>query len=376
MAETAEFIVIGAGVSGASAAAYLAPHGRVLLLEAEDQPGYHATGRSAALWTPHYGNKLVRTLIAGSRDFFLEPPEGFCESPLLEPRGLLTFAAAEQVAALERQLAELGPGHRVQPIEPAIACKRVPILRPEGIAAALYDPDVLAMDVNAIHRGFLRTASRLGGAPHCEARIVSIARNGDVWHVASDAEQFEAPVIVNAAGAWADQIAIMAGAKPIGLQPMRRTAVIVDGPEGVDVQSWPAVDTANDEGERYFKPEAGKLMLSPGDETPVEPQDAQPEELDVAIVVDWFETVTTMKVRQVRHRWAGLRSFVADRAPVVGFDPAVEGFFWLAGQGGYGIMLAPVLGRIAAGLIVEGALPADLREAGLDPAAIAPGRLR
>jgi len=376
LVETADFIVIGAGVSGAAAAAYLAPHGRVLLLEAEDQPGYHATGRSAALWTPHYGNKLVRTLIAGSRDFFLEPPEGFCENPLLEPRGMLTFAAEENVDALDRQLAEMGPGHRVQPMEPAIACKMVPILRPEGVAAALYDPDVLAMDVNAIHRGYLRTASRQGAAPHCEARIVSIARNGNVWHVASDAEAFEAPVIVNAAGAWADEIAIMAGVKPVGLQPMRRTAVIVDGPDKVDVQGWPAVDAASDEGERYFKPEAGKLMLSPGDETPVDPQDAQPEDLDVAIVIDWFETVTTLKVRQVRHRWAGLRSFVADRAPVVGFDPSVEGFFWLAGQGGYGIMLAPVLGRTTTALIAEGTLPADLHEAGLDPAAIAPGRLR
>jgi D-arginine dehydrogenase len=245
LVETAEFIVIGAGVSGAAAAAYLAPHGRVLLLEAEDQPGYHATGRSAALWTPHYGNKLVRTLIAGSRDFFLEPPEGFCENPLLEPRGLLTFVAAEHVDALDRQLAELGPGHRVQPIDPAIACKRVPILRQDGIAAALYDPDVLAMDVNAIHRGFLRTASRIGGAPRCEVRIISITRNGNAWHVASDAEAFEAPILVNAAGAWADEIAIMAGVTPVGLQPMRRTAVIVDGPEGVDVQGWPVVDTAS-----------------------------------------------------------------------------------------------------------------------------------
>ncbi|MEX0809826.1 MAG: FAD-binding oxidoreductase [Dongiaceae bacterium] len=373
MVETADFIVIGAGVSGASAAANLAPHGRVLLLEAEDQPGYHATGRSAALWTPHYGNQLVRTLIAGSRDFLMDPPDGFSEHKLLEPRGLLTFAAPDHVDAIDRQLGEMGDGHRVQRIEPAIACKMVPILRPEIVAAATYDPDVLAMDVNAIHRGFLRAASRKGVAPHCEVRVISIARRGNVWHVASDAEEFEAPVIVNAAGAWADEIAIMAGVKPIGLQPMRRTAVIVDGPDKVDVQSWPAVDQANIE--RYFKPEAGKFMLSPGDETPVDPQDAQPEDLDVAIVIDWFETVTTLKVRQVRHRWAGLRSFVSDRAPVVGFDPSVEGFFWLAGQGGYGIMLSPVLGRVTAALIAEGALPADLRDAGLDPAAIAPGRL-
>jgi D-arginine dehydrogenase len=374
LVSTADFIVIGAGVSGAAAAAYLAPHGSVLLLEAEDQPGYHATGRSAALWTPHYGNRLVRTLIAGSRDFLTDPPEGFAEHPLLEPRGSLTIADAEQVDAIERQLAGMGPGHRVQRIEPAIACKRVPILRREGVAAALYDPDVLAMDVNAIHRGYLRMASRTGAAPHCEVRVTGIRRKDGVWHVASDFEQFEAPVIVNAAGAWADEIAILAGVTPVGLQPMRRTAVIVDGPEGIDVQGWPAVDRADVE--RYFKPEAGKLMLSPGDESPVEPQDAQPDELDIAIAIDWFETVTTMKVRQVRHRWAGLRSFVADRAPVVGFDPASDGFFWLAGQGGYGIMLAPVLGRICAGLIVEGALPADLRDAGLDAAAIAPLRLR
>jgi D-arginine dehydrogenase len=374
MTETSDFIVIGAGASGASAAAHLAPLGTVQLLEAEQQPGYHSTGRSAALWTPHYGNAPVRRLIAGSAAFLNEPPDGFADHPLLTPRGAMTVADATSVDALADTVAELDNHPRLERLDGDEAVRRVPILRRDVVVAGLYDPDVADMDVNAIHRGFLRMASKAGARLQCDARVDAIARDGGVWLVAAGGDRFEAPVVVNAAGAWADEIGQMAGLAPIGLTPMRRTAIIVDGPDGIDAQGWPAVDRAAIES--YFKPDAGKLMMSPGDETPVPPQDVQPDDFDVAVVIDWFETVTTLPVRQVRHRWAGLRSFVADRAPVVGFDEGGDGFFWLAGQGGYGIMLAPVLGRVTASLIATGALPADLAPGGLDAADLAPARLR
>jgi D-arginine dehydrogenase len=374
MTKTADFIVIGGGAAGASAAAHLAPHGAVAILEAESQPGYHATGRSAALWEPNFGNALVRTLIAGSGDFLRQPPDGFSEHPLLTPRGGLTVADADSTDDLAAIAGERGPNSSLEPLSPDEAVRRVPILRRETIVAAHFDHDVFDMDVNALHRGFLRMAAKSGATLQGDARVGSIARNGKDWQVTAGSETFSAPIVVNAAGAWAEEMGRLAGCKPIGLVPMRRTAVTVDGPADADVQSWPAVDRAGIP--NYFKPEAGKLMVSPGDETPSEPQDAQPDELDVAIAIDWFETITTLSVKRVHHSWAGLRSFVADRTPVVGFDDTAEGFFWLAGQGGYGIMLSPVLGRATASLIVDKALPADLLQAGLTPSMIGPARLR
>lgn len=374
MSRTADFIVIGAGAAGASAAAHLAPHGSVAILEAESQPGYHATGRSAALWEPNFGNALVRTLIAGSAAFLREPPEGFSEHKLITPRGGLTVADAESADALAAIAKERGPNSGFEPLTPDEALRRVPILRRETLVAAYFDHSVFDMDVNALHRGFLRVAAKSGATLHGDARVSSLARNDGTWRVTAGSETFEAPIVVNAAGAWAGEIGTLAGCSPIGLTPMRRTAVTVDGPPDGDLQSWPAVDRAGIP--NYFKPEAGKLMVSPGDETPSEPQDAQPDELDVAIAIDWFETITTLAVKRVHHSWAGLRSFVADRSPVVGFDDKVDGFFWLAGQGGYGIMLSPVLGRTTASLIVDRKLPADLQKAGVTPEAIGPARLR
>ena len=374
MTRTADFIVIGAGAAGAAAAAYLAPQGSVTIFEAESQPGYHATGRSAALWEPNFGNALVRALIAGSAEFVKQAPDGFSEHPLLAPRGELIVADAETLDALAETVAELGPTATFEPLTPDEALRRVPILRRENVVAVQYDHSVFDMDVNALHRGFLRMAARSGATLQCDARVAAIARKDGRWEVTAGSEIWEAPVVVNAAGAWAEEIGRLAGCAPIGLVPLRRTAVTIDGPADVDVQAWPAVYRPGMP--NYFKPEAGKLMVSPGDETPSEPQDAQPDELDIAIAIDWFETITTLPVRRVHSSWAGLRSFVADRSPVVGFDDAAEGFFWLAGQGGYGIMLAPVLGRTTAALIVDGALPADLQQAGLTPAMIGPARLR
>lgn len=365
-----DFLVIGAGISGAAAAYELAATGRVLLVEAEGAPGYHSTGRSAALYTRNYGVPVVQAINAASHAFFIDPPDGFAEHPLLTPRGALTLArpGAEDLLAPIQALSS--PGNEIVPVTVAEALRLAPLLRPDGVAGGVYEAGVMDMDVAGIHQGFLRGARRRGAELRCDARVTGMRRQGGGWQVAVGGETIAAGVVVNAAGAWADEVGALAGAKPIGLVPKRRTAILVDPPEGLAVEAMPLVEFAGDEA--YFKPDAGKIMASPGDQTPTAPQDAQPEEWDTAVLVDWLQRHTTLQVRRVGHAWAGLRSFVADEAPVVGFDDDVENFFWLAGQGGFGIMMAPALSRAAAGLIAGTGLPADL---GVPAAAIAPARL-
>ena len=370
-----QFVVVGAGVSGAAAAYELALHGRVLLLEGEARPGYHSTGRSAALYTRNYGNRIVRALNAASLPFLLEPPPGFTDHPLLRPRGALTIATAEHRAALDALLALGGPGNEIRALTPDQAVEMVPILRRERIAFAAYEPDVMDMDVDAIHQGFLKGLARRGGTLVCNAAVTALEQHGGGWQIATAAGQtFAAPILINAAGAWADAVGELAGLAPIGLVPKRRTAIIIDLPPGVSPRAWPAVDEAGEDS--YFKPEADALMASPGDATSIPPCDVQPEELDVAIVADWLERATHLEVRRISHRWAGLRCFVADDVPVVGRDPGAEGFYWLAGQGGYGIMMAEALGRATAALVTTDALPTDITAGGVTAADLAPERLR
>jgi D-arginine dehydrogenase len=371
-----DFLVVGAGISGAAAAAEMARHGRVIVLEAESRPGYHSTGRSAALFTPNYGNRLVRTLVGAGRSFFTAPPAGFSETPLLRPRGELAFAGANARLALDELLALSRPGDEIEEITPARALDLVPALRREAVVFAAYERGVWDMDVAAIHQGFLRGLSKRGGEVVCDARVEALDYRAGKWQATAGGKTYAAPVVVNAAGAWADELGRLAGARAIGLTPKRRTAVLVDGPADADCSAWPMVyELGLDRYECYFKAEAGTLMLSPGDATPTPPCDAAPEELDIAIAVDWLERVSHIRVRHLRRKWAGLRSFVADDAPVVGFDPDAEGFVWLAGQGGYGIMLSPTLGRAVAGLVTSGDLPADLRALGLSRDSLSPLRL-
>jgi D-arginine dehydrogenase len=373
MTRAFDAIVIGAGISGAGAAYELAAMRRVLMLEAESRPGYHSTGRSAALYTPNYGNDVVRALILAGRPFLDRPPQGFADYPLLKPRGAVAIAGPEDIAAFEARLALSGPGHEIHEIAPEDAVRRVPILRREAIARALYETDIEDMDVAAIHQGFLTGFRHRGGELACEARADRIERREGTWQVRAGDLAASAPILVNAGGAWADEIAALAGLPPVGLVPKRRTAILVDLPPGIDPAGWPALDDCGNE--HYFRPDSGtRLMVSPGDETPSPPCDAQPDEMDVAYLVDWLEHTTTLQVRRLAHQWAGLRSFVADQSPVVGPDPLAEGFYWLAGQGGYGIMLAAPLARAVAGLIESGALPADLIEHGATSAALAPRR--
>jgi D-arginine dehydrogenase len=369
-------IVIGAGISGASLACALAHDRRVLMLEAEGAPGYHSTGRSAALYTRNYGPPVVQLINAASHAFYTSPPPGFAEVPLLRPRGALTVAAPGDEAHLAPVLALGGPGNRIDRIDAARVLAMAPLLRAEAVAAAGHEPGVMDMDVAAIHQGFLRGFRRAGGVLACERRVMHIERVAGAWRVDCGDARFEAPLLVNAAGAWADEIAVRAGVAPIGLVPKRRTAILVEPPPelAAAVVDMPAIDFAGSDA--YLKPDAGRIMASPGDETPIAPQDVQPEELDIAMIADVLERRTHLRMRRVARAWAGLRSFVADRVPVVGFAPDAPGFFWLAGQGGFGIMMAPALAAAAASLIATGRMSDALGDAGVAAAELAPQRLR
>lgn len=374
MNRTADVVVLGAGIAGASIAAFLAPQARVLIVEAEAQPGRHATGRSAATFFETYGNAAVRALVRASRTFLLDPPDGFAAVPLMTPRAAMFVATLAQLPQLQALRADPAIASVTRVIGVDDALRRVPILRPEALAGAVLDESGFDIDVDALLQGFLRRARAAGAQLVADVGFDSdIDHRDGVWRVRGRDGTIEAPVLVNAAGAWADEVARRAGVATIGLQPLRRTALIVPAPQGVDGSAWPMVIDVQER--FYFKPDAGHLLLSPANEDPSPPCDAAPDELDVAIAVDRFEAATTHPVRRVLHRWAGLRSFVADRTPVVGFAPDAPGFFWLAGQGGYGIETSPALGALAASLVRgETSLPASLAGHGVDAAALSPAR--
>lgn len=371
-AESWGVVVIGAGIAGASVAAELAAAGqRVLLLERESQPGYHTTGRSAALYTVAYGPAVIRALTRASGAAFAAPPDGARPHPFLRPRGALFLAREDQRAAMAHLREELGAA--VRPMTVAEVKARMPLLRPGYLAAAVLDPGAADIDVEALHRHYLRRLTAAGGVLRCAAPVTALARDGAGWRIEAGGVEIRAELVVNAAGAWADVLAGMAGVAPVGLDPRRRTAVLVTPPAGVVPDAWPmAVDV--DE-QFYIKPDAGKFLLSPADETPSDPCDAQPEELDIAIAIDRVQAAFDLPVRRVDHAWAGLRSFVADRCPVVGHAPDAPGFVWLAGQGGYGIQSAPALARVAAALTLGRPLPGDTVDEGVTAAALSPARL-
>ena len=366
-----DFIVIGAGIAGASTAAWLARSRSVLLLERESSPGYHTTGRSAALFAATYGNATIRCLTAASRPFLEAPPRGFADHPLLAPRGCLFLGRADQAGSLAAMARELGEG-ACRWLDAEDVVRRVPVLRHGYAAGGLLEPDAMDIDVHALHQGFLRLARTEGAVVRTDAGVDAVTRRGGFWEVRCGGLIHRGAVLVNAAGAWADEVARMAGAAPVGLAPLRRTAILLDPPAGMRPDAWPAVIDADEQ--FYFKPDAGKILASPADETPSPPCDAQPEELDIAICVDRLQQAADIPVRRVGHAWAGLRCFVADRTPVIGFDPGVPGFFWLAAQGGYGIQTAPACGRLAAALALGRDIPPDIASLGLSAGALAPGR--
>jgi len=343
---SADIIVIGAGIAGASAAAELAANAGVTLLEMEPQPGYHATGRSAAYFAAAYGKKVVRDFTGCCEGFFRQPPEGFSEVDLLRPRDCMFFGRADQAARL-RAMQQDNPG--LAELSAAEVHQRVPVFADGYLHAGLWEPRGGDLDVDAILQGYLRLFRRRGGRLLGSHGVNSLRRTAGAWQVHAAGLTFEAPVVVNAAGAWADRVAGMAGLAGLGIRPLRRTAFTIAAPAGVDVADWPNMIDADEA--FYFKPEAGHILISPADETPSEPCDAQPDDYDVAVGVDRFERATGLDIRHVITRWAGLRTFAPDRVFVAGFDPRCEGFCWLAGQGGYGIQSAPAMAQLTRWLV-------------------------
>jgi len=359
MSFDADIAVIGAGMAGASLAAEVAGRASVLLLEAEDQPGYHSTGRSAAFWAESYGGPYVQPLTTASGPFLAE--HGF-----LDRRGALHIADGEGLAALAALETEFGDRVGFERLDQRDVQSRLPGLRP-GWVAGLFEPSCADIDVAALHAFYLARARRHGVRLVTGAEVGALSRDGAGWTVETRAGAFRVRMIANAAGAWADRVAALAGAPPVGLQPYRRTLsqLRIDPSAPADL---PLVIDAL--GRFYFKPEAGgRLWLSPHDETPCDPCDCAPEELDVAVAIDRLEGVVDWKVERVERSWAGLRSFAPDRRPVYGFDPAAPAFFWCAGQGGFGIQTAPAAAKLAADLLLQ-RLPT------LDPEPYAPDRFR
>ena len=377
MTDRFDVVIIGGGIAGAGAGYELARAGKkVVLLERESQPGYHTTGRSAALFAETYGNAPIRALTVASREFLMNPPAGVASVPILTPRGALHIGGMAQAAGLDAKfedMRKLVPS--VKRLDAAETQALMPILKPEAVSGgALAEPDAMDIEVHALHNGLLRGMAAAGGRIVTDAEVTGLSQAGADWQVESSKGVFTAPVVINAAGAWSDVIAGMAGVKPVGLKPKRRTAVTFDPPNGTDIHAWPMVIDADEQW--YFKPDAGRILLSPCDETDSEPTDAQPDEMDIAIAVDRLETVSNLQVRRLAAKWAGLRSFVEDRTVVCGFDSEKPGFFWLAAQGGYGIQTSAAMARVAGALAQGRGLPQDVADLGVTEQDLSPSRLR
>lgn len=361
-------IVIGAGIAGASVAAFLAPNARVVLLEREAQPGMHTTGRSAAMFEETYGPPQVRALTRASRAWFER------DATWLTPRGSLFVGRAEQRDAVDTMHAALAAeGAAVQRVGAAQAMAHVPLLRPEATAHALACEGGCDIDVHAVHQQYLREARSHDAALVLDIRLIRLEHVHQRWEAeASDGRRWRAPIVVNAAGAWVDEVAGLAGVAPIGIQPRRRSAFTFAPPAGSDVRAWPLVVGIDED--FYFKPDAGLLLGSPANADLVQPHDVVAEELDVATGIARIEEATTMTIRRPLRTWAGLRSFVPSGDLVGDFEDAVPGFFWCCGQGGYGIQTSPAMGEACAARILGHAMPSRIADQGLTFDALAARR--
>ncbi len=365
---TTDIAIIGAGIAGAGIAAELAGDFNVVLVEQESRPGHHSTGRSAAIFIQNYGNAVIRALSRTSLPLFKSADPSLFPNPLLSQRGLLAIADDESLPALHALLSESEGLHEISLDQ---ACEMVPVLRRDTLVAAAYEADAQDIDVAALHQGWLRKAKVAGGRLLTDAPLTRAERRSGRWVLETKAAEIDAGIIVDAAGAWADKVATACGVAPVGIQPMRRTIAVLPAPEGHDVSRWPLFDDA---AERWYaKPDAGRLYVSPADEDPVEPPDAFPDDMVLAEGLYRFEQAVDFPVTRVERSWAGLRSFAPDRTPVAGFDRTAEGFFWLAGQGGYGMQTSPALSKLAASLIRHAAVPEGLDE--IVPA-LSPNRFR
>jgi len=368
-------IVIGAGMAGASVAYFMAPHARVLVLEREAFAGMHSTGRSAALFSETYGSPQVRALTRAARPFLMRPPAGFAAQPILTPRGATIIGHAKQTDDVLGLYEAIVPFTRdIELRDTAHLLAAVPVLRPEAARIGLHEPGAADIDVNELHQGFLRGLRARGGELRLNAGIRAISRSADGWQVDDGEQAFRAPLLLNAAGAWVDQVATLAGVMPIGIMPKRRTVFLFDPPENLATAHWPFI-TSFDES-FYFKPDAGLLLGTCANADPVEPHDVQPEDYDIALGIHRIEEATAMTIRRPRRSWAGLRSFVADGDLVGGFAPDAPGFFWVAAQGGYGIQTSAAMGEACAHLALGRPLPTPLLDAGLSAAMLAPRAAR
>ncbi|NRP73275.1 FAD-dependent catabolic D-arginine dehydrogenase DauA [Ensifer psoraleae] len=368
-----DVVIIGGGIAGLSLAYFLSPHRSVAVIEREDALGYHSTGRSAAEFVLRYNATEVCALARISKVFFDQPPQGFTDVPLLKQRGGVMIASADKIERFETVLAEeraFTP--EIERVTPAEAIARVPILKPDYVAAAYFDPNFWDIEVENLLQGYIKGARRNGCDILERHEVLSVERDGTAWVLTTSAGEISAKVVVNAAGAWADPVAALFGVDPIGIVPHRRTAITVDLPDGVDAGTLPEINEIDED--FYMKPEGGRLLASPADATPCEPSDVQPEEIDVAWAAHYVEEATTISVRRVAKSWAGLRSFSADKLPVVGFAPGRSDFFWLAGQGGYGILTSPALGALAASQLTGAPLSEEFGIEALDPRAFSPAR--
>ncbi len=365
-----DIVVIGAGMAGASIAAHLAEHASVRLLEMEPKPGYHSTGRSAAVFAEFYGSDIVRALTRASREFFFFPDPGFSAAQLINPRAILVIARNDQSDALAG-FAAAADGIEMKTAQEALALH--PLLRAQDLCGGAYIKTAGDIEVHELHQGYLRLFRSRRGALTTSAQVTHLEWSGGVWSVRTSGDAFRAQIVVNAAGPWAGEIGGLAGALEVGLQPRKRTACLIQPAAEHRVQEWPMLVDVQEQ--FYMKPDAGMLLLSPADETLCEPGDVQADEMDIAVAVDRIERATTLNVTRIAHKWAGIRSFVSDRAPLVGFDPQQPRFFWHAALGGYGIQTAPALSRAAAALVLGESIGDSLRSFGVSEVALSPSRL-
>jgi D-arginine dehydrogenase len=364
---SADILVIGGGIAGLSAAAALSKRARVTVLEAEEQVGFHSSGRSATMLHYFLGDRLVRALTLASRSFIEEPPAGFTDVPLGHSMPVLIHAREDEREQLDALEAEIRLFAELDRLDVAGVHELCPILKADAVHG-LVDRTAIRLDAHALLQGNLRRLRSNGGALHSSARVAAISRASGTWSVSTEnGEQFDAPILVNAAGSWADAVAKLAGVRSIGLEPKRRTIITFDAPPGTRLDGLPFAKTIPDE--LYFAPESGRLFASPMDEVPSDPCDAQPDEYDVALAAYRMEERTTVKVERIHSRWAGLRTFTRDKHPAVGFAEEAEGFFWLAGQGGFGLQTSPAMAGIAASLIAGEPWPVtDVTAEELSPA--------
>ncbi len=367
--------VVGGGIAGTSVGFFLSERCSVVVLEREQTLGFHSTGRSAAVFTECYGKPVVRRLAIASRRFLERPPDGFSDVLLLSERGIAFVATQDQADRLEASVVEQQAlVSSVRGLSSGEAAELCPVLDRDVVVGAVLEPEAMDLDVHALHSGYQRGLRRRGGEIRSGFGVEAAERRGDEWIIRSGDDQIRAGVLVDAAGAWCDEIAGAAGVAPIGLVPKRRTAFTFAPPADSAPRSWPMVVDLDEQ--YYFKPEGPSLLASPADATPVEPHDVRHREEDVALGIERIQSVTTMSIRSVQSAWAGLRSFVRDDRPLNGWDDAVAGFYWLAGQGGFGIKTSPAMGRYAADMILDGEPSEDLATAGLGPTSLGVERLR